>query len=182
MVCVTDGRIESYAESLRLPLLDRRRLTGFWRRGDPTPRVQCVNAVDKGVSGRIGVNAVDKGLICRFCLALDGAWIRVLKINELAEGLAERVTGVLHRRRGLAELAGSESGMFTAYDSRRSTAGQLVEVPDSVQVADDEFAATDYLPAGAGDGVGCGDSFTRIGERGKAKFPATSSMTLTWQT
>jgi len=178
MVCVTDGRIESYAESLRLPLLDRRRLTGFWRRGDPTPRVQCVNAVDKGVSGRIEVNAVDKGLICRFCLALDGAWIRVLKINELAEGLAERVTGVLHRRRGLAELAGSESGMFTAYDSRRSTAGQLVEVPDSVQVAD----AGDYLPAGVWDGVSWGDSFTKIGERGKAKFPATSSMTLTWQT
>jgi hypothetical protein len=28
----------------------------------PTPRCVCVNAVDKGVSGRFGVKAVDKGL------------------------------------------------------------------------------------------------------------------------
>src|ERR1700722_15453397 len=38
----------------------------IWRKGAvkswgyPTPRVFCVNAVDKGVSGGIGVNAVDK--------------------------------------------------------------------------------------------------------------------------
>ena len=31
-------------------------------KSDPTPPVFCVNAVDKGVSGRIGVKAVDKGL------------------------------------------------------------------------------------------------------------------------
>jgi hypothetical protein len=34
-------------------------------RTNPTPRSICVNAVDKGVSGRFGVNAVDKGLTAR---------------------------------------------------------------------------------------------------------------------
>jgi hypothetical protein len=31
--------------------------------GYPTPRCVCVNAVDKGVSARLGVKAVDKGLM-----------------------------------------------------------------------------------------------------------------------
>src|SRR5258706_8659562 len=33
-----------------------------WRRDTPHPRCVCVNAVDKGVSERFGVKAVDKGL------------------------------------------------------------------------------------------------------------------------
>jgi hypothetical protein len=33
------------------------------RRGSPTPRCVCVNAVDKGVSERFGVKAVDKGVM-----------------------------------------------------------------------------------------------------------------------
>jgi len=47
------------------PLEDRGKRVA--RRGEeghntPTPRGVCVNAVDKGVSERFGVKAVDKGL------------------------------------------------------------------------------------------------------------------------
>ena len=40
-------------------------------RGYPTPRCVCVNAVDKGVSGRFGAKAVDEGLTA---LDEDGVW------------------------------------------------------------------------------------------------------------
>jgi hypothetical protein len=38
---------------------------------NPTPRSFCVNAVDKGFSGEIGVKAVDKGLSSRIGVSLD---------------------------------------------------------------------------------------------------------------
>jgi len=52
---------------------------GYEKQCDPTPRVFCVNAVDKGFSEKIGVNAVDK----RVSLKLIGEIANRLKTKLL---------------------------------------------------------------------------------------------------
>jgi hypothetical protein len=110
----------------------------------PTPRCDCVNAVDKGVSGRFGVKAVDKGLTALPEGGSDG-WAdgSVLEIKGKQKWTVGRSCGdgVLARKvrraggRDIGESVGSRPlGVNGVKDSRRGTLGQLVRGTVEVQV------------------------------------------------
>ena len=123
------------------------------RRQTPTPRCDCVNAVDKGVSGRFGVNATGKGLTARVGVPLGLARgkkaVDTPRLRSGQEGLAAlneggndgwadaRVAGGV--RRGLERAIGANVGVN---DSRRGTRGQLVGGTVEVQLARSETYRT----------------------------------------
>src|ERR1700686_1555889 len=98
------------------------------RRQPHTPRCVCVNAVDKGVSGRFGVKAVDKGLMTlsdcgnRFSGRGKG---RTRRGHWSAEPCLEIAASVAafksHRRLSFAEQC-------TAWGTRAQLVGGTVEV------------------------------------------------------
>jgi hypothetical protein len=69
------------------------------RRGTPTPRCVCVNAVDKRVSGRFSVKAVDEGLMglgdCGNKFSggekegLDGDTVQQNLVSAISSGVAD---------------------------------------------------------------------------------------------
>jgi hypothetical protein len=112
----------------------------------PHPRCFCVNAVDKGLSVRIGVNAVDKGVICD-----EMALLRAAEASRLAGGMqtgraadrAEGKSGTWPNRNGRRRVCKDESATFTDDPStywvnpiRKGTREQLVEGAVEVQLAE----------------------------------------------